>query len=252
MSEGGTASAASRCSCCGLRGSRLRRCPCLVAAYCNAECQQKHWDVHRRLCTTVRQDDVQKVKQASDDLSILKTAMTQLARISPEAAAEVLTGLVAPSPVLLDQAVRDVGKKMASLQGTGSLQQHHQQHLNLLLVQQQQQQLRTHVDPEAECVAHHNRRHRSHLLWSPSYKGLVCKPTYQCTKYQLPTTPSTSSRQSQSTLTGMTPEKLTPIQTTNSGLSSGTLDFPQPDFSELQDDDGGLLVSSIASAVLDE
>jgi hypothetical protein len=38
------------CSWCGRAAEHLRKCPCKEARYCNADCQHRHWGLHKPEC----------------------------------------------------------------------------------------------------------------------------------------------------------------------------------------------------------
>eukprot|EP00755_Sulcionema_specki_P019099 Sspe_Gene.68581::Locus_40436_Transcript_1_4_Confidence_0.231_Length_939::g.68581::m.68581 len=50
---------ATRCSACGTTAARLQSCPCHLAAYCNAACQEMHWELHHEICVATRQQQQQ-------------------------------------------------------------------------------------------------------------------------------------------------------------------------------------------------
>ena len=40
------------CSWCGAMAGTLLRCPCKMSRYCDADCQRRHWSLHRPQCPT--------------------------------------------------------------------------------------------------------------------------------------------------------------------------------------------------------
>ena len=45
----------STCDACGVAVEKLKKCPCLVAFYCSAECQKQTWPSHKAVCTFKKQ-----------------------------------------------------------------------------------------------------------------------------------------------------------------------------------------------------
>ena len=42
------------CSWCGRAAEHLRKCPCKEVRYCNADCQGRHWGLHKPECPGVK------------------------------------------------------------------------------------------------------------------------------------------------------------------------------------------------------
>jgi predicted DsbA family dithiol-disulfide isomerase len=38
------------CSWCGAMSGSLRKCPCKMSTYCDADCQHRHWKLHKPQC----------------------------------------------------------------------------------------------------------------------------------------------------------------------------------------------------------
>ncbi|KAJ9448790.1 hypothetical protein DIPPA_12357 [Diplonema papillatum] len=47
----------AKCSNCDQVKPGLRKCPCLLVAYCDDKCQSSHWPIHRTLCAAVRKKE---------------------------------------------------------------------------------------------------------------------------------------------------------------------------------------------------
>eukprot|EP01064_Diplonema_japonicum_P028360 TRINITY_DN4336_c0_g1_i1.p1 TRINITY_DN4336_c0_g1~~TRINITY_DN4336_c0_g1_i1.p1 ORF type:complete len:226 (+),score=51.54 TRINITY_DN4336_c0_g1_i1:23-679(+) len=124
-------SEAMTCSKCRQVG-QVRRCPCLLAAYCSGECQREDWKVHHEVCSAVRrirdeescgssggltdtesrerESPVKKDKRdmlSTQQVVMLNECVERLATTSPSLVAAVFIDLVQSDPVnLLPIAMR--------------------------------------------------------------------------------------------------------------------------------------------------
>eukprot|EP01059_Diplonema_ambulator_P000781 TRINITY_DN1062_c0_g1_i1.p1 TRINITY_DN1062_c0_g1~~TRINITY_DN1062_c0_g1_i1.p1 ORF type:complete len:255 (+),score=26.39 TRINITY_DN1062_c0_g1_i1:81-767(+) len=221
-----------KCTYCNKAKEGLRRCPCLLAAYCDAECQGNHWSVHKIICDTTRngrqQQQVRGYQQQTQgvagvpqsDLKVLQDAMVRVATRSPQAAASILIGLVKTNPEVLYPATAALTKMQMQLQYL--MQQRGGYHVSQPTTPKKQYQTpapRMGEEGEGQMQA------RKHMLWAYHQGDWTGKPGMHGMQPMRHTTPdrySTATRES-------------------SPLKS-SLDLDQDDS----------LASSIASAILDD